>query len=127
MVTALGYLGLAGFLWLAVFQVALALGAPIGRMAWRGQYRVVPVRLRWASAASALLVLAGALTVAQAAWIGGAVLPEIMIRPLLWAFAALFALSVVGNAMSDSRIERLHGVPVTLILVIATGGLAILS
>ena len=127
MVTALGYLGLAGFLWLAVFQVALALGAPIGRMAWRGQYRVVPVRLRWASAASALLVLAGALTVAQAAWIGGAVLPEIMIRPLLWAFAALFALSVVGNAMSDSRIERLHGVPVTLILVIATGGLVILS
>jgi hypothetical protein len=50
-----------------------------------------------------------------------------MIRPLLWAFAALFALSVLGNAMSDSRIERLHGVPVTLILVIATGGLALLS
>lgn len=123
----LGYLGLAGFLWLTMFHVALALGAPIGRMAWRGQYRVLPARLRWASAASALLVLSGALTVAQAAGFGWTVLPDIMIRPLLWAFAALFALSVLGNAVSDSRIERLHGVPMTLILVIATGGLAILS
>ena len=35
---------------LAIFQLALALGAPLGRFAWGGQHRVLPVRLRIGSA-----------------------------------------------------------------------------
>ena len=31
---------------LAVFQLALALGAPIGHFAWGGAHRVLPARLR---------------------------------------------------------------------------------
>jgi hypothetical protein len=44
---------------------------------------------------------------------------------LLWAFAALFALSLVGNAASSSRIERLHGVPLALVLSLCCGALAL--
>lgn len=37
---------------LAVFQLALAAGAPLGRLAWGGQNRVLPTRMRIGSVAS---------------------------------------------------------------------------
>lgn len=111
-----GLLGFAAFVWLAVFQMLVALGAPLGAMAWGGGHRVLPGRLRVASLVSAGLAGLGALTVAQASGLGPSILPGILVRPLLGASAALFALSVVGNAASRSRVERLHGVPLALVL-----------
>jgi hypothetical protein len=111
-----GIAGLSGFVWLAVFQVLLALGLPLGAMAWGGTHRVLPGRLRVASVVSAGLAVLGAVTVAQGSGLGPAVLPDIFIRPLLGAFVALFALSFLGNAASKSRIERLHGVSLTIVL-----------
>lgn len=125
MVTVAGGVGLAAFTWLTVFQVALALGAPIGRLAWRGRHRVLPGRLRMASAASAGVTVLGAVTVGQAAGLGPDLLPAPVLRPLLIGFAALFGLSVIGNAVSDSRAERLHGVPVALAVVLSTAILAV--
>lgn len=120
-----GYTGLAGFLWLALFQALLAAGLPLGHMAWGGADRRLPPQKRWASLAVVPLAMIGALVVAQAAGIGPAILPDILIRPALGAFAALFALSLVGNAASNSRAERLHGVPLALILAASTGALAL--
>src|SRR5215207_8897976 len=40
---------------LAVFQLALVFGAPLGRFAWGGQHRVLPPRLRVGSAVSILI------------------------------------------------------------------------
>lgn len=37
---------------LAIFQGTLIAGAPLGRMAWGGQHRVLPARLRIGSAVS---------------------------------------------------------------------------
>ena len=119
-----GILGLAAFAWLAVFQTLLALGAPLGAMAWRGAHRVLPPGLRAASLFSAVMAVLGALAVAQAADLGPSVLPAIVLRPFLGALAVLFALSVVGNAASGSRIERLHGVPLALILTLSCAILA---
>ena len=46
---------------LAVFQIALAAGAPLGRLAWGGQHRVLPTRnriaSRWSVAVYALIAL----------------------------------------------------------------------
>ncbi|MEM7724428.1 MAG: hypothetical protein AAF376_18955 [Pseudomonadota bacterium] len=127
MIETLGYLGLAGFLWLTLFQIALACGAPLGHMAWGGRHRVLPPRFRKASAASAVLTLLSAIMIAQTAGIGPVLLPEIFERPFLGAVAVLFAVSLVGNAISDSRIERLHGVPLTLLLAVTSAGVAILA
>jgi hypothetical protein len=44
---------------------------------------------------------------------------------MLGAYGALFALSFVGNAMSQGRAERLHGVPLTIILAGSTLALAL--
>jgi len=40
---------------LAVLQIALAAGAPLGHLAWGGKYRVLPRGLRIASAVSVLV------------------------------------------------------------------------
>ena len=40
---------------LAVFQLALALGAPLGHFAWGGQHRVLPGRLRIGSLVSIVI------------------------------------------------------------------------
>jgi hypothetical protein len=122
-----GYAGLAGFGWLALFQAMLAAGMPLGHMAWGGAERRLSRGKRWASLAVMPLALLGAVTVAQAAGIGPVLFPAMMIRPALIGFAALFALSFVGNAASQSRAERAHGVPLTLILAGSTGALAALA
>jgi hypothetical protein len=115
----------AGFAWLAVFQVLLAAGLPLGRLAWGGSHPVLPPRLRIASLASASIAVLGGLAVAQAAGIVPALLPVIVLRPVLWALSGLFVLSLVGNLASSSRAERLHGVPLTLILAASTAIVAL--
>jgi hypothetical protein len=69
-------------------------------MAWGGTHRVLPGRLRLASLFSAVLAVVGGLAVGQASGLGPDVLPVVVVRPLLGALAALFALSFVGNAAS---------------------------
>jgi hypothetical protein len=44
----------------AIFQILLALALPFGRAAWGGTHRVLPPRLRIASALSALPLSLGA-------------------------------------------------------------------
>ena len=116
-------LGIAGFGWLTVFQLLLASGAPLGRLAWGGAHRVLPSRLRVSSAVSALLTAMGALVAAQA---GGfvSVLPEGFLSPLLWAFAGLFVVSFLLNLLGAKGMERFHGVPIT---VICAGSMTVLA
>ncbi len=111
------WLGLIGFAWLAVFQLLLAAGAPLGTLAWGGADRVLPKGRRLASLASAGIALLGLWSMARALeLIGG---PEA--GPVHAALCVLFLLSMVANLMSSSRIERLHGVPLTVILCVASG------
>jgi len=53
----------AGLTGIAVFQMALAFGAPLGRAAWGGTQTELPTRLRFSSAASAVFLSVGALIV----------------------------------------------------------------
>lgn len=111
-----GALALAGFAWLTLFQLLLAAGLPLGRMAWGGAHRVLPRGLRLASLASAGLAGLGVAAAAQASGLATTGLPEVVLRPLFASFALLFGLSLIGNAASSSRVERLHGVPLTILL-----------
>ena len=52
-----------GFLVIAIFQAALALGAPLGRAAWGGTRTHLPTGLRIASGAAAVFWLLAALIV----------------------------------------------------------------
>lgn len=103
---------------LAVFQAALAAGAPLGRFAWGGQHTVLPTKLRIGSAVSivlyavfALIILATAERVSDGT---GAGVTDVGI----WVLTAYFALGVAMNAISRSRPERLVMTPVVLVLAL---------
>ena len=116
--------GMVCFGWRTVFQVLLAAGLPLGRLAWGGAHRVLLSNLRASSAISAVLTAVGFLTVTQA---GGyvAVLPVRLIVPTLWVLTAIFVVSFFANLFGARGLERLHGVPVTILCFASTAILAL--
>ena len=127
MIALAGYAGLAGFVWLTLFQFGLAAGLPIGHLAWGGKNRVLPGPLRVASLASAALAALGAVAVAQAAGFGPTVFPASALRWLLAALALIFTLSVAANLFGARGAERAHGVPLALLLAVSSGVFAVMS
>ena len=102
---------------LAAFQIALAAGAPLGRFAWRGEHRILPTRLRIGSLASiAIYSLIAVIALDK----GNAVnlLPELVSRVGMWVIFAYFALSILLNSMSPSRLERSTMVPASALLAV---------
>jgi len=118
------FLGLAVLGGLAVFQVLLVAGAPLGRFAWGGQSEVLPTRLRIGSAVSVVLYGVFALLMLQAA---GAVtvLPRGPVGIAIWVLAGYFTLGIVMNAVSRSRPERLVMTPLVTVLAVAALVLAL--
>ena len=102
---------------LAVYQILLAAGLPLGRAAWGGKHKVLPRNLRIGSlAAVGILGIAGWMLLARA----GLMAPgseSLAVRILAWTFAAYFGLNVAMNLASKSRIERLVMTPVAAVVV----------
>jgi hypothetical protein len=100
----------------ALLQVLLAAGAPLGRLAWGGEHRVLPAKLRLGSvAAIPFLVLAAWAILARV----DLVLPgtDVALVPVgTWIFGGLFVLNTLGNLASKSQVERIVMTPLTLIL-----------
>jgi hypothetical protein len=110
----------------AVFQIALALGAPFGSAAWGGNHAgVLPGRLRIASLVAGLIVypllivfvLASA-EVLTADWVPGTG------KAGMWILTGFFALGTVANFASRSKQERIWG-PVSLAIAVCCAVIAI--
>ena len=101
---------------LAVFQVLLVLGLPLGRYAWGGQHRVLPARLRAGSAVAVVIYAVMAVVALDRSGLI-AVLPA---RPVavvaMWVVAGYLLLSVLANLASKSKSEKWAMVPVSLLL-----------
>ena len=108
---AAAYLAAAGFVGIAVFQLALALGAPLGRAAWGGAHRVVPDRLRRASAVAGVVWLLAAVLILARAGVLQLPLPEIVVVVGAWALVVLSALGALVNLASSSPWERFGWAP----------------
>ena len=115
-VITVAVVGVALLAALAVFQVALVCGAPLGRFAWGGQHVVLPPRLRVGSAVAVVLHLLFALLLLQGAG-AVSVLPEGVADVGLWVLTGYLALGVALNAVSRSRPERVVMTPVALALL----------
>ncbi|MEV6815940.1 hypothetical protein [Micromonospora sp. NPDC051296] len=100
---------------LAAFQVALALGAPLGRFAWGGRHEVLPLPLRLGSAVSIVVYAVIAVIALDRAELID-VLAGPVARIVMWIVAGYFALSIAPNALSRSRSERNAMVPVSIAL-----------
>jgi hypothetical protein len=112
-----------GFTAAAAFQVALALGAPLGSAAWGGRQRVLHEGLRLASAGAAvLLVASGAIVVGRAGLWGGRI-PSVF-RIGIWVVIGQMFLNTLTNVASPSPWERylmslLSGTLAVLCIVVA--------
>ena len=102
---------------LAVFQLALALGAPLGRFAWGGQHRVLPTRLRIGSLVS--IVIYGLVAVLALDKVGLIdVVPDVVSDIGMWIVFAYFVLGIPLNAISRSKSERYTMTPVVAVLAV---------
>jgi hypothetical protein len=100
-----------GFVMVACFQVALALGAPWGRAAWGGVHERLPTGLRIASGFAVVLWLAAALVVLARAGYEWSPIPVDVARWATWALFGVLVLGTVMNLASRSRVERMIQTP----------------
>lgn len=113
------WVAITGFTLMAVFQLALAAGAPLGEGAWGGMHRVLPTHLRIGSAVSVGIFLLGIACVAETAHIATVFNAPVFSQAVVWGLTGLTALSTVGNAMSTSKLERAIMTPYAIIMTIA--------
>ena len=105
-----------GFIALAAFQVALALGAPLGRAAWGGTHVQLPTGLRIASAIAVGFWVLASLVVLERAGFEVSPLPSTLVRWGAWILVGLLPLGALMNFASQSPWERFLWGPVALIL-----------
>ena len=102
---------------LAVFQLALALGAPLGHFAWGGQHRVLPGRLRIGSLVSIVIyAIIAVLALDRVGLID--VVPDVVSTVGMWVVFAYFVMGVPLNAISRSKPERYVMTPVVTVLAV---------
>ena len=109
------YVLLAG---LAVFQIALVAGAPLGHLAWGGKHRVLPRGLRIGSAVSVLLYGLFAFMVSRAVVFATDTGDDATDYPLIWVLTAYFSIGFLANLASRSKPERAVMTPVALVLAL---------
>jgi hypothetical protein len=106
----------AGFAALAVFELALAAGAPLGRAAWGGTQAQLPMSLRLGSAVTVAFYGLAAVVVLRRAgfrirWISDAVG-----RIGTWVLVVILPLSALVNVLSPSPWERFLMAPAAVVL-----------
>jgi hypothetical protein len=106
----------AGFIGLAGFELALTLGAPLGRAAMGGTHTQLPAGLRIVTGFATLFWPVAALVVLRR---GGYRVPLIswrVSRAGTWVLVGLLSLSVLLNLASSSDWERSLHAPIAAVL-----------
>ncbi|MNI11058.1 hypothetical protein D3C73_641880 [compost metagenome] len=105
------------FVLIAVFQVLLSLGFPLGEFALGGYYKVLPVRLRIVSAINAIILLFMGFVFLQYTNVfkGYNFLP---INILVWIITIFLGLNTIANLISQSKKERFIMTPLSSIAFI---------
>lgn len=103
---------------LAVFQLALAAGAPLGHLAWGGAHRILPRKLRIGSLVSIALYALIAFVLLEREGVLDLIIVPTFERIAAWLVTAYFVLGIAMNAISRSRPERFVMTPVVLVLAV---------
>jgi hypothetical protein len=107
-----------GFAAIAVFQGAIAAGAPLGRAAWGGTHVRLPQRLRAASAVAVVFWVLAALVALARAGFEGSPIPFTVARWAIWILVVVMPIGALMNAASRSPWERFLWAPVALVLAV---------
>ena len=111
-------LAAVGLCVVAIFQLAIALGAPVGRASWGGTHEgALPTNLRAASACAVAVWTLAALVILGRADLG--LLSGDYLRWASWVLVAVLVVGTITNAASKSPWERFGWAPFTLALAVA--------
>lgn len=110
-VTAIVILGL-----LSVFQIALALGAPLGQFAWGGKHKNLPLNLRIGSIMSLFIYTGIAVCLLSKSGLYPIIPLGTLLDALVWIIFAYFVLGIFMNAISRSKRESYTMTPIVIIL-----------
>ncbi|MEW9108100.1 MAG: hypothetical protein AB2374_02045 [Cytobacillus gottheilii] len=105
MVTFLSITVAVLFLLIAIFQVLLALGFPLGEFALGGFHKVLPKKWRFVSIGNAVILILFAWIFLQHAYILESILP-FSTHVFVWIIAIFLALNSVANLFSVSKKEK---------------------
>jgi hypothetical protein len=105
-----------GFGGLALFQLVLAAGAPLGAAAWGGKESQLPAGLRVASGLAVLFYGVAALVVLRRGGFQISLISAAFARWGTWVLVVILALSGVANLLSESAWERFLMGPAALVL-----------
>ncbi len=120
-VSTAGYIVALGLSGLALFQAAIALGAPVGKAAWGGRNPgVLPRNLRAASAVSVGIYVLAALLVLDRAGVPLIDLPDAVSFWGTWALVVLLTLGAIVNFASSSPYERFGWGPFAAVMALLT-------
>ena len=103
---------------LAVLQILVAFGLPLGNFVWGGQHRILPARLRVGSVISVAIYIGMAMLLLSR----GGMIPgdSTFVRVTVWVLFAFFVLATIMNAISRSRPECFTMTPISIALATAT-------
>jgi hypothetical protein len=117
-VKTLGVIAAVGFVAIAMFQAALAFGAPLGRAAWGGTRSHLPPGLRVASGIAVVFWSLAAAVVLSRSGVAATFLPDAVARWGTWILVVVSAVGAVMNAASSSPWERYLWAPLALVLAV---------
>lgn len=103
--TVIGFIVIILFLVVALFQVLLVIGYPLGEFALGGMYKVLPKKLRLLSAINAfvLLVMSGVFAVYTGLW---SVSSSINLHIVASIITGFLVLNTIANLFSRSKKEK---------------------
>lgn len=100
------------FVSIAVFQVLLSLGYPLGEFAMGGYHKILPKKLRIVSAVNALILLIMGLVFLQHTHVLQG-FNFISTNLLVWVITIFLGLNTIANLISRSRKERFVMTPLS--------------
>jgi hypothetical protein len=103
---------------LAVLQVLLVVGVPLGRFAWGGQQDRLPIRLRVAACLSILIYVVFASVALTHSRVITTPVPSLIIAIAMWVVTAYLFLSLLPNLVTKSVHEKRLMTPVSAVLAI---------
>ena len=102
----------------AIFQILLICGLPLGEYAWGGTHKVLPRRLRGSSIFSMSIYIFAISIILDKANIIKVFQGSLIHDYGIWGLTTFFGVGIVLNSISKSKKERMVMTPVVILLTL---------
>ena len=120
-------IAVAIFVVVSIIQLLLALGLPLGKLAYGGKYEKLPSKMRVMSLVAIGIFALGSISVLEQVAIIAIFNNPIFTLVVVWIIAVYLAFNTLTNAISKSKREKLIMTPLSLISAICCFVVAILA